>query len=77
MSCIFWYGVFLTVKYILQEIKKLIVEGIEDVHVDPHLESTCTRDIRTFCGEVPKKSGHGDYDRISFLFVVVLELSTC
>merc|ERR1719354_463119 len=40
-----------------EEIKKLIVEGIEDVHVDPHLETTCSRDIHTFCQDMPRKSG--------------------
>lgn len=45
-------------KACVEEVKKLIVEGIEDVHVDPHLETTCSRDIRTFCQDLPKKSGN-------------------
>lgn len=40
------------------ELRKLIVEGIEDVHVDPHLEEKCSRDIRTYCQGMPKKSGN-------------------
>ncbi|XP_057291039.1 Golgi apparatus protein 1-like isoform X2 [Hydractinia symbiolongicarpus] len=40
------------------EVRKLIVEGIEDVHVDPHLQEQCARDIRTFCSDMPRKSGN-------------------
>jgi len=42
----------------VEEVRKLIVEGIEDVHVDPHLEEQCARDMRTFCNAMPKKSGN-------------------
>jgi len=45
-------------KACVAEVRKLIVEGIEDVHVDPHLEEKCSRDIRTYCQGMPKKSGN-------------------
>ncbi|XP_066933880.1 Golgi apparatus protein 1-like isoform X5 [Clytia hemisphaerica] len=45
----------------VEEVRKLIAEGIEDVHVDPFLEETCARDINRYCKDLPKKSGNVVY----------------
>jgi len=42
----------------VEEVRKLINEGIEDVHVDPFLEEACARDINSYCKDLPKKSGN-------------------
>ena len=56
MITFFQYSPFHTT----QEVRKLIAEGIEDVHVDPFLEEACARDINTYCKDLPKKSGNGE-----------------
>ncbi|XP_065676137.1 Golgi apparatus protein 1-like isoform X1 [Hydra vulgaris] len=40
-----------------EEVKKLIVEGIEDIHVDRQLNDVCARDIRHFCNDMPEENG--------------------
>ena len=63
----------LTLSYLtLQETRKLIAEGIEDVHVDPFLEEACARDINSYCKDLPKKSGNGKIQLITLLISVLL-----
>ena len=51
--------------------KKLIVEGIEAVHVDPHLKDACARDINNYCQNVPEKSGNSKFDKYIIDVIVV------
>ena len=41
--------------------KKLLVQGVEDIHVDPHLNDACARDIRSFYRDMPNYGGTGTY----------------
>ena len=54
--------------------KKLIVEGIEDVHVDPHLKDACARDINNYCQNVPEKSGNSKFDTYIIDVIVVVKI---